>query len=139
MGEIPWATAHDMVRHVLSEAERRGVRVAVALIDRWGRQLAFHRQPGTVMASTAIALGKALSAATFDAATHRLVETISRHDQEELGRANPGLVFAGGGFPIRSNGLLVGGIGVSGASADEDGELAVLALERTGFDVAFDR
>ena len=137
-GEIPWGAAHDLVGHVLGAADLRGLRVAVALIDRWGRQLAFQRQPGTVIASSAVAIGKALAACTFDAPTRRLVETIPRRDPGGApGRANPGLVFAAGGFPIRSSGMLVGGIGVSGASAEEDGELAMLALERAGFDIAF--
>jgi uncharacterized protein GlcG (DUF336 family) len=137
LGEMPWRAARGMVDHVLSEAERRGLRVVVSLTDRWGRQLAFQRQPGTVTASSAVAIGKALAACTFDAPTHVLVETISRRDQEELGRVNHGIVFAGGGFPIRVGGLLVGGIGVSGASVLEDAELALGALEREGFDVKF--
>jgi uncharacterized protein GlcG (DUF336 family) len=136
-GEIPWRVAHAMVGQVLAEGERRGLRVVVALTDRWGRRLAFQRQPGSVMASAAVAAGKALTACTFDAPTARLLETISRHDQQELGRANPGLVFAGGGFPIRRDGVLVGGIGVSGASAEEDGELALGALREGGFETAF--
>ncbi len=89
------------------------------------------------MASSAVAIAKAFTACTFDAPTHELLETISRHDQQELGRTNPGLVFAGGGFPLRAGGLLVGGIGVSGASADEDAELAVDALRSVGFDADF--
>jgi len=137
LGEIPWRLAREMIDHVLADAERRGLRVAVALIDRWGRQLAFQRQPGTVIASSAVAIGKALAACTFDAPTQVLVETISRRDQEELGRANPGLVFAGGGFPLRAAGLLVGAIGVSGASAQQDAELALAALERSGLDIDF--
>ncbi len=137
LGELPWRLVRDMVENVLTDADRRGLRVAVALMDRWGRQLAFGRLPGTVMACSAVAIGKALAACTFDAPTHVLVETISRRDQEELGRANPGIVFAGGGFPIRAEGLLGGGIGVSGASTEEDAELALRALGRAGFDVEF--
>jgi uncharacterized protein GlcG (DUF336 family) len=137
MGEIPWALVHRLVQQVLSESDRRGGHVAVALVDRWRRQLAFQRQPGTVMASSAVAIAKAFTACTFDAPTHELLETISRHDQQELGRTNPGLVFAGGGFPLRAAGLLVGGIGVSGASAEEDAELAMDALRSVGFDADF--
>ncbi len=137
LGELPWLLVRDMIDQILREADRRNVRVVVAVMDRWGRQLAFQRQPGTVIASSAVAVGKALAACTFDAPTGVLVETISRHDQEELGRVNPGIVFAGGGFPIRVGGLLVGGIGVSGSSTDEDAELALGALERAGFDVEF--
>jgi uncharacterized protein GlcG (DUF336 family) len=137
-GEIPWAVVHALIGSILGAAEGRGVRVAVALTDRWGRELAFQRQPGTVMASSAVAIGKAFTACTFDAPVHELVKTISRRDQEELGRVNSGLIFAGGGFPIRSAGSLLGGIGVSGAaSAEEDAELALDALRSLGFDDDF--
>ncbi len=103
--------------HVLHEADRRGIHVAVALTDRWGRRLAFQRQPGTVIACSAIAIGKALAACTFDAPTHAargddLAPTTARSSA-----ARTGLRFVGGGFPVRAGGLLVGGIGVSGASA----------------------
>lgn len=137
-GEIPWRAVHELVEAVLGEADSRGMHVAVALTDRWGRQLAFQRQPGTVMACSAVAIGKALTACTFDAPTGALVETIPRRDQEELGRANSGLVFANGGFPIRASGFLLGGIGVSGASAQEDAELALHALAGAGFDADFE-
>jgi uncharacterized protein GlcG (DUF336 family) len=128
---------HGLTEHVLVHAEKLGAHVAVALSDRWGRQLAFQRQPGTVMASAAVAIAKAFTAATFDAPTHELLETISRHDQEELGRTNPGVVFAGGGFPIRSGGLMLGGIGVSGASVEDDSKLALGALAGGGFETDF--
>jgi uncharacterized protein GlcG (DUF336 family) len=136
-GEIPWRSVHELVERVLIDAEQLGARVAVALADRWGRRLAFQRQPGTVMTCSVVATAKAFTACNFNAPTHELVETISRHDQEELGRTNPGLVFAGGGFPIRAAGVLLGGIGVSGASSQEDAELALGALRSAGFDADF--
>ena len=138
VGEITWRTVHELVGAVLGEAESRGLRVNVAVSDRWGRRLAFQRRPGAMVASSAVASAKALTACTFNTPTSVLVETVSRHDQEELGRLNDGLVFSGGGFPIRSAGLLLGGIGVSGASTKEDAELALHALAAGGFDTAFD-
>jgi uncharacterized protein GlcG (DUF336 family) len=137
IGELPWRVIHQLVHQVLDESDRRGAHVAVALVDRWGRQLAFHRQPGTILTSSAVAVAKAFTACTFDSPTDQLLETVSRHDQQELGRTNPGLVFAGGGFPLRTAGLLVGGIGVSGASAEEDAELALGALHSAGFEADF--
>jgi uncharacterized protein GlcG (DUF336 family) len=136
-GELPWLRVSELVAGVLGEADTRRLRVAVAMVDRWGRRLAFQRQPGTVLACSAVAEGKALAAVTFDAPTHVLVGSIERRDQEELGRANPGLVFARGGFPLRDAGMLLGGLGVSGASAEEDAELALGALRRGGFDAIF--
>ncbi|HZL55405.1 MAG TPA: heme-binding protein [Solirubrobacteraceae bacterium] len=128
---------HELIERVLIDAEALGAHVAVALSDRWGRRLAFQRQPGTVMTCSAVAIAKAFTACNFDAPTHQLLDTISRHDQEELGRTNPGLVFAGGGFPIRSGGVLLGGIGVSGASSEEDAQLALGALRSAGFETEF--
>jgi uncharacterized protein GlcG (DUF336 family) len=135
--EIPWRSAHELIERVLLDAEALGAHVAVALCDRWGRRLAFHIQPKTVMTCGAIATAKAFTACNFDAPTHELLNTISRHDQEELGRINAGLVFAGGGFPIRSAGLLLGGIGVSGSSSQEDAQLALGALRSKGFQTEF--
>lgn len=137
VGEIPWRRVHELIERVLIDAEALGAHVAVALSDRWGRRLAFQRQPGTVMTCSAVAIAKAFTACNFDAPTHQLLDTISRHDQEELGRTNPGLVFAGGGFPIRSGGVLLGGIGVSGASSEEDAQLALGALRSAGFETEF--
>jgi uncharacterized protein GlcG (DUF336 family) len=137
-GEISWRTAHALVGCVLEEADSRGLRVAVAVIDRWGRPAAFQRIPGTVMTSSNIAKAKAFTACNFNAPVHSLVQTISREHQEELGRLNDGLVFAGGGFPIRLAGRLLGGIGVSGASEEEDAELALRALTAAALDTTFD-
>jgi uncharacterized protein GlcG (DUF336 family) len=127
----------ELTERVLTDAEALGAHVAVAISDRWGRELAFQRQPGTVMTCSAVAIAKAFTACNFDAPTHQLLDTISRHDQEELGRTNPGLVFAGGGYPIRSGGMLLGGIGVSGASSEEDAQLALGALRSAGFETEF--
>lgn len=137
VGEIPWRGVRELIERVLLDAEAIGAHVAVALSDRWGRQLAFQRQPGTVMTCSAVAIAKAFTACNFGTPTHELVETISRHDQEELGRTNPGLVFAGGGFPVRAGGILLGGIGVSGASSEEDAQLALGALRSAGFETDF--
>ena len=137
VGEIPWRRVRELTERVLTDAEALGAHVAVAISDRWGRELAFQRQPGTVMTCSAVAIAKAFTACNFDAPTHQLLDTISRHDQEELGRTNPGLVFAGGGYPIRSGGMLLGGIGVSGASSEEDAQLALGALRSAGFETEF--
>jgi uncharacterized protein GlcG (DUF336 family) len=136
-GELPWAIVRDLVDSALREADGKGLRVAVAVVDRWGRLTAFQRIPGTTMTCTSIAMAKAFTACNFDAPVGGLVDTISREHQEELGRLNEQLVFAAGGFPIRASGRLLGGIGVSGASEEDDIGVALGALASVGLDNSF--
>jgi uncharacterized protein GlcG (DUF336 family) len=105
-----------------THAEAVGVPMAVALADAEGGLLFFSRMDGTLPASTEIAVSKAYTSA------------ILRMSTEELGRlARPGevlygiqhthngrIVLFGGGLPLRLGGQVVGGIGVSGGTVEQD-------------------
>lgn len=47
----------------------------------------------------------------------------------------PRLVAAAGGYPILANGMVVGGLGIAGGSAQQDQAIAEQALRALGFDV----
>jgi glc operon protein GlcG len=134
VGEPGWHTAHAMVGAVLAEAARRQLSVAVAIVDRWGRMVAFQREARTTPTSANIAIAKAFTASNFDESVRVMVEQISREDQEELVRQNGLLCFLQGGLPIRRDGHPLGGIGVSGAPPDVDDDLAIGALLSHGYD-----
>jgi uncharacterized protein GlcG (DUF336 family) len=45
------------------------------------------------------------------------------------------MVAVGGGYPILEGGKLIGGIGISGGNYQQDQDVAVAALSKTGFDI----
>ncbi|UCG13543.1 MAG: heme-binding protein [Deltaproteobacteria bacterium] len=109
-----------------AEALCLGVPMAIAVVDGKGGLLFFGRMDGTLPASTEIAMAKAFTAAALRMATH------------EVGRlAQPGgvlygiqhthggkIVLFGGGLPLRLQGKVVGGIGISGGTVEEDIQVA---------------
>lgn len=102
------AIAQQGVMAALDDCAARGYQVAVALVGRDGRLLAFARAPLAGPHTIDVAQGKAYTATTFRADTGTL---IGRDFMADI----PGVMRIGGGLPIQVGGHLYGGIGVSGA------------------------
>jgi uncharacterized protein GlcG (DUF336 family) len=100
---------------------------AIAVVDAGGHTILVERLDGTFPAGTDISVGKARTAVMFRRPTRAIEETINK------GRAAMTPLAAvtwftplQGGIPITSNGEVIGGIGVSGASsAQQDEEIAL--------------
>ena len=124
------ATAlHAAVAH----AESLGIRINVALADSSGVQAGFLRMPGAFLHSIEIAIDKAYTAAGFGFATAQWADVLKNDEALRLGMpVRPRNVVFGGGLPIREGGVLIGGIGVSGGSAEQDEECARAALAALG-------
>ncbi len=107
-------------------------KINVAIVDNGGNLVLFRRQTDAFMGSINIAISKAQSAARIPVPT-RLIGEIVYGKDGKAGR-NPGLAHAGvvafaGGMPIRnSSGHLLGAIGVSGATSDQDEECAMAGI-----------
>ena len=113
-------------------AREQDLRVSVAVVDEGGVLLQLDRMDGALLGSPDVATAKAVTAVNFQRPTSALAE---------LGQSNPDLLtslqkaaqFAimpvGGGLPIARDGTVVGAIGVSGASSEQDESLAQAALE----------
>jgi glc operon protein GlcG len=111
-----------------AEATANGWNVAIAVVDASGGLLYFERLPGTQPASTEIAIGKARTAAAFKRSTRLLEEGVSGGRTTLLALD---LVPFEGGLPILHQGEVVGAIGVSGVTPEQDGQIAragVLAI-----------
>lgn len=106
------ALAQQGVMAALDDCAARGYQVAVALVGRDGRLLAFARDPLAGPHTIDVAQGKAYTATTFRAATTALME-------RDFMRDIPGVLVIGGGLPIQAGGHFYGGIGVSGAPAQK--------------------
>ena len=113
------AGARAVLDAALAEAGRIGVPECVAVVDPGGHLLAFGRSDGARTASISIALTKAVSAATRKRATGEegggdILATI------RLALAAGSVTGIGGGFPLVVDGEVVGGVGVSSGTIDED-------------------
>lgn len=105
----------------VAHAQRLGIRVNVAVTDAAGRLAAFLRMPGAFAHSIDIAIDKAYTAASFGFPTSQWPEVLAGDDALRLGLPlRPRLVVFGGGLPIDEEGQRIGGIGVSGGSAEQD-------------------
>lgn len=123
--------AHAVVSAVLDEAAQRGMRLCVAVVDAGGHLLAFSRMQGVSFHLISVAQDKAITAASFGVSTRELAAGLDRRPSgtREFFATRPNVVLLGGGVPLTLNGVLLGGIGVSGASAMDDEACALAALE----------
>ncbi|CAM5499320.1 GlcG/HbpS family heme-binding protein [Thauera mechernichensis] len=132
---ISWESAHVAVRAAVECAVELGVRINVGVADAAGNLVAFLRMPGAFPQSIGIAIDKAHTAAGFGFPTADWMKIVGDNEGMKFGfSARPGLVVFGGGLPVRVDGQLVGGIGVSGASEEQDSVCARAGLIAIGAD-----
>jgi uncharacterized protein GlcG (DUF336 family) len=118
-----------------AEALALGVPMVIAVVDGAGGLLFFGRMEGALPVSTEIAIGKAYTAAGLRMATHE-VGKLAQPGEVLYGiqHTPPGkIVLFGGGLPLRLKGQVVGAIGISGGTVEEDIQVAkpvVNALEQ---------
>ena len=120
---LHWEAALAAVRGALAKGQELGIRVAVAVIDRGGNQLAFARDPAAPFHSTGIAQDKATTSAGFGLPTKQWWPVLEGMNSPGLlaGIASvPRMVVFGGGVPVYVNGECIAGVGVSGGSEEED-------------------
>ncbi|HKP31010.1 MAG TPA: heme-binding protein [Gemmatimonadales bacterium] len=100
--------------------------VSIAVVDANGDLLAFRRLDGASLASVDISQGKARTAARARRATKALADAVAGGATVLL--SAPGLVLMQGGLPITVNGITVGAVGVSGASSEQDEQVAAAGI-----------
>ena len=133
---VHWEAAHAAVGAAVKKAESLGIRINAAVVDSGGNLAAFLRMPGAFLHSIDIAIDKAYTAAGFGMPTSAwpgLLEKSPAAVRDGLPR-RPRLVVFGGGLPLRSNGDLLGGIGVSGGSEEQDESCASAAVVALGLE-----
>lgn len=130
---ISATAAHAAVAGAVAHAEAIGVKVNVAVVDEGGTLVAFLRMPGAFLHSVDIAMDKAYTASGFGFPTSQWKAIFGNDDLLKTGLSErPRLVVIGGGLPIREGDALIGGIGVSGASAEQDEACALAGLQAIG-------
>ena len=108
----------------LAEAQKNNWRMAVAVVDISGDLVFFEKMDGTQAASVAIAQDKARSAARFKRPTKALQDALAAGGAGWRMLALDGAVPVEGGLPLVADGKIVGAIGVSGGTSEQDGQCA---------------
>lgn len=122
---ISSAAALAAVGQAVKVGRSRGKAVVAAVVDASGDLMACLRADGAFSASIGIAKDKAYTAAVFGASTDDLSGALISNPVLHHGIAlRPGVVLFGGGLPITDGGAVIGAIGVSGGSEEDDRECA---------------
>lgn len=123
---LTYAGARAALDAAFAKATDLGLALNIAVCDGAGTLLAFARMDGAFAHSGSIAIDKAATVCGFEGiATDDLYDGLAGEDAVVRGIANrPGIAAFGGGVPIRVGDDLVGAVGVSGGSAQQDKEVA---------------
>jgi len=105
-----------------AEAHRRGSSVVIAVVDDGGQLLVLHRLDDTQVASVEVGIAKARTAAIFRRPSKVFEDQVKNGRVAALGL--PGAAPLQGGVPIVHRGKVIGAIGVSGNSPQEDEDIA---------------
>ena len=102
-----------------AEAKKHNWKLAISVVDPNGDLVFFQKMDGTQIASVGISQGKARTAARYRRET-RLFFNAMETGHPYVGTLDPTLVASPGGFPLMEGGKLIGAIGCSGATGDQD-------------------
>ena len=122
---ITLEAAKKAVAAAEAEARTNNWWMAIAIVDTAGKMVAFERMDNTQMASSDIALGKAVSANNLKRPTKVLQDAVAAGGAGMRFLALPNALPIEGGLPIVADGKIIGAIGVSGAASNEDAICAV--------------
>ena len=123
-----------LIEAVREEAAAAGFDVATAVTDAGGHLVAFERTDGTPFLAAEVAIDKAWTAASFRLPTHTWNSLVTDPHVAPLAH-HPRLTAVRGGFPLFDDGVCVGGLGISGGTAQQDENAAHAALTALGFPI----
>lgn len=129
MPGLTLAQARRMLDAGLAEADAIGHPMNVAVVDAGGHLLAFARQDGAIRASIDISQRKAVTSILMEAPTGALTPLVQPGAElYGLEQTAGGMVAFGGGIPVHRDGELVGAVGVSAGSVEQDTRVAEAAV-----------
>ncbi|WP_342430728.1 heme-binding protein [Neobacillus sp. FSL H8-0543] len=121
--------ANKVLEAARAKGEELGMPFSIAIVDKPGNLKAFQAMDGAPVLSLDIAQNKAFSAAAYNRATHEWYDRLKDDPPLLHGIVHtPRLVIFGGGYPIRINGEVIGGIGVSGGHYTHDMQVCEAGL-----------
>lgn len=111
-----------------AEAKRRNWKMNIAVVDTNGELVQFERMEGAQIASGNISVGKARTAARFRRES-RVFYNAYEAGHAYTGTLDPTLVASPGGFPLIEGGKVIGAVGCSGGTGDQDAAICKVGAE----------
>lgn len=122
--------AKKMARAAENKAMELGVSIVYSVVDAGGNLILLHRMDDSLIASIDISINKAYTSLALKMPTDK-VALLAQPGKELYGiqmTNNNRIVLIGGGYPLRVNDRVIGAIGVSGGTVEEDIEIALHSL-----------
>lgn len=129
--ELNLKTAKKMAEFAEEKANEIKVPMVISVVDNGGNVILVHRMEDSLLASIDISLNKAYTAVSLKMPTENLKD-LSRPGDSLYGVQNTNsnrIVVFGGGIPFIYNGKVVGALGISGGSVEEDMCVAKYTME----------
>jgi uncharacterized protein GlcG (DUF336 family) len=124
--------ADEIIRRACARAEAIGMAACIAVVDAGAHLKAFRRMDGAFAGAVDVSQRKARTSALFLLPSGDFGRVIAEHRLTGMELANGGLAAFHGGLPIMEGEVLVGAVGVSGGSAEQDLDVARHALGMGG-------
>ena len=121
--------ARKVLVAAVADSRKQNLPMAVAIVDTAGQLVAFERMDNTQTASTFVAQDKAASAAMFRRPTKVFQDAVASGGAGLRVLGLRGASPVEGGLPIVVDGKIIGGIGVSGGTSEQDGVVAKAGLD----------
>ena len=128
--------ALELLAGVRAEAEARGLALAMSVVDAGGHAIAGQRMDGAALGAMQLATGKAYTAVLWGTKSGYFMEsTQPGGDDWGFNVTDSRIVVYAGGVPLFVSGELVGGVGASGGTAEEDDACVTVAALSLGYAV----
>lgn len=116
------AVVKKMMAAAEAEAVKININVAIAVVDDGGHLLAFQKMDGAPPVTIEIAIGKARTAANFRSPSADAESMMGDY----IGMLNaPDIMPLRGGVPVTVDGVVIGAVGASGATSQQDEQAAI--------------
>ncbi len=117
-------TAKKVAASAVTEARKNNWTMAVAVVDTGGHLVYFEKMDGTQTGSVGVAISKGRSAVLFKRPTKAFQDTVAAGAEGLRVFGLKGAVPVEGGLPLLIDEKIVGAIGVSGGTSQQDGVVA---------------
>jgi len=121
-------TAKKIAAPAIAEARKNNWNMAIAIVDTAGDLVYFEKMDDTQIGSVQVAQSKARSAARFKRPTKAFQDALAAGGEGLRILALDGAIPVEGGIPLVSGGKIVGAIGASGGTSQQDGVVAQAAV-----------